>query len=122
MASKIRKGDQVVVITGAHKGTVGAVSKVLPEFNQIVIEGVNRVKRHMRPTPRMPEGGIIEKDRPIHVSNVALVDPSTGKPTRVRFQLDADGNKTRVAVKSGSVITGNPGNQPAPSETEADAG
>jgi large subunit ribosomal protein L24 len=104
MASKIKKGDKVVVIAGAHKGTVGTVARVLPEFSQVVIEGVNRVKRHMKPTPRLPEGGIVEKDRPIHVSNVALVDPSTNKPTRVRFQVDAQGKKSRVAVKSGSVI------------------
>lgn len=104
MASKIKKGDKVIVIAGAHKGSVGTVSRVLPEFNQVVIEGVNRVKRHMKPTPRMPEGGIIEKDRPIHVSNVALVDPKTEKATRVRFQKNADGTKVRVAVKSGSVI------------------
>ena len=104
MASKIKKGDKVVVISGAHKGTVGTVSKVIPEFSQVVVEGVNRVKRHMKPTPRMPEGGIVEKDRPIHVSNVALVDPKTEKATRVRFQVDESGKKSRVAVKSGSVI------------------
>jgi len=104
MASKIKKGDKVVVIAGAHKGTVGTVSRVLPEFSQVVIEGVNRVKRHMKPSPRQPEGGIVEKDRPIHVSNVALVDPQTEKATRVRFQVDAEGKKSRVAVKSGSVI------------------
>jgi len=115
MASKIRKGDQVVVIAGAAKGTTGTVSKVIPEFGQVVVEGVNRVKRHMKPTPRMPEGGIVEKDRPIHASNVALVDPTTGKPTRVRFEVDADGNKNRVAVKSGTVIAASkPGNQSAP--------
>jgi large subunit ribosomal protein L24 len=104
MASKIKKGDKVVVIAGAHKGTVGTVSRVLPEFDQVVVEGVNRVKRHMKPTPRAPEGGIIEKDRPIHASNVALVDPQTDKPTRVRFQQNDEGKKVRVAVKSGSVI------------------
>jgi len=104
MASKIKKGDKVVVISGAHKGTVGTVAKVIPEFDQVVVEGVNRVKRHMKPTPRMPEGGIAEKDRPIHASNVALVDPKTEKATRGRFQVDADGKKSRVAVKSGSVI------------------
>ena len=117
MASKIRKGDQVVVIAGAHKGTTGTVTKVIPEFSQVIVEGVNRVKRHQKPIPRLPEGGIIEKDRPIHVSNVALIDPSTGKPTRVRFQTDAEGKKTRVAVKSGDVIeAAKPGNQSAQSE------
>jgi len=103
MASKIRKGDKVVVIAGAHKGTVGTVSRVMPEFSQVVVEGVNRVKRHMKPTPRNPEGGIVEKDRPIHVSNVALVDPKTEKATRVRFKTGDDGKKVRVA-KSGEVI------------------
>jgi large subunit ribosomal protein L24 len=82
MASKIRKGDQVVVIAGAARGTQGTVTRVIPEFDQVVVEGVNRVKRHMKPSARMPEGGIVEKDRPIHASNVAVVDPSTGKPTR----------------------------------------
>jgi large subunit ribosomal protein L24 len=119
MAAKIRKGDQVVVIAGAHKGTTGTVSKVIPEFSQVIVEGVNRVKRHQKPIPRLPEGGIIEKDRPIHISNVALVDPSTGKPTRVRFQTDADGKKSRLA-KSGSVIEAakieKTGNQDAQSE------
>jgi large subunit ribosomal protein L24 len=103
MARKIKKGDKVVVIAGAHKGSTGTVTRVLPEFDQVVIEGVNRVKRHMKPSPRMPEGGIVEKDRPIHVSNVALVDPQTNKPTRVRFEVK-EGKKVRVAVKSGSVI------------------
>ena len=103
MASKIRKGDKVVVIAGANKGTVGTVSRVFPEFDKVIVEGVNRVKRHMKPTPRMPEGGIIEKDRPVHISNVALVDPSTDKPTRVKSG-EQDGKKVRIAVKSGTVI------------------
>lgn len=121
MARKIKKGDQVVVIAGANKGTVGTVSRVLPEFDQVVVEGVNRVKRHMKPNPRMPQGGIVEKDRPIHVSNVALVDPSTGKATRVRFQVDADGKKTRVAAKSGTVIESKTGNQSAQTQSETGA-
>jgi large subunit ribosomal protein L24 len=108
MARKIRKGDQVMVIAGAQKGTVGTVAKVLPEFDKVVVEGVNRVKRHMKPTPRMPEGGIVEKDRPIHISNVALVDPTTGKATRVRSAVQ-DGKKVRIAVKSGTVIPVNIG-------------
>jgi large subunit ribosomal protein L24 len=112
MAAKIKKGDNVVVIAGAAKGTTGIVTRVFPEFDKVVVDGVNRVKRHQKPTPRNPEGGIIEKDRPIHISNVALVDASTGKPTRVRFQIEADGTKNRVAVKSGNVIESpKPGNQ-----------
>jgi large subunit ribosomal protein L24 len=121
MASKIRKGDQVVVIAGAARGTQGVVARVIPEFDQVIVEGVNRVKRHVKPNARMPEGGIIEKDRPIHASNVAVVDPSTGKPTRVKFQ-EQDGKKVRVA-KSGTVIENKTtGNQAAQSQTEADAG
>jgi large subunit ribosomal protein L24 len=121
MASKIRKGDKVVVIAGAARGTQGTVTRVIPEFDQVVVEGVNRVKRHMKPSARMPEGGIVEKDRPIHASNVAVVDPTTGKPTRVKFQ-EQDGKKVRVA-KSGTVIENNAGNQAAQSsQTEADAG
>jgi len=112
MAAKIKKGDNVVVIAGAAKGTTGIVTRVFPEFDKVVVDGVNRVKRHQKPTPRNPEGGIIEKDRPIHISNVALVDASTGKPTRIRFQIEADGTKNRVAVKSGNVIESpKPGNQ-----------
>jgi large subunit ribosomal protein L24 len=103
MGLKIKKGDKVVVVAGAAKGTVGTVAKVIPEFSQVVVEGVNRVKRHMKPGPRNPEGGVVEKDRPIHASNVMLVDPSTGKPTRIRAG-EVDGKKVRLAVKSGQVI------------------
>ena len=106
MAAKIRKGDKVVIIAGAQKGTVGTVSRVFPEHGRVVVEGAARVKRHLKPTPRMPEGGIIEKDRPIHISNVALVDPSTGKATRVKSGVQ-DGKKVRIAVKSGTVIPAN---------------
>jgi large subunit ribosomal protein L24 len=120
MASKIKKGDQVIVIAGAAKGTVGTVAKVIPEFSQVIVDGVNRVKRHMKPSPRAPEGGIVEKDRPIHVSNVALVDPTTNKATRVRFEVGADGKKSRVAVKSGTVIAaGKPGSQSAQSGSDS---
>jgi large subunit ribosomal protein L24 len=103
MARKIRKGDSVVVIAGAHKGSTGTVARVLPERDQVVVEGVNHVRRHQKPTPRNPEGGIVEKDMPIHISNVMLVDPETQKPTRVRMQIE-DGKKVRVAVKSGKTI------------------
>jgi large subunit ribosomal protein L24 len=114
--AKIKKGDTVLVIAGAQKGTQGTVTRVLPEFNRVVVEGVSRVKRHQKPTPRNPEGGIVEKDRPIHISNVQLVDPSTGKGTRVRSQVQ-DGKKVRVAIKSGTVIADN-----RPAKTSAQAG
>ncbi len=106
MAAKIKKGDKVVVVTGANKGTVGTVTRVMPEFDKLVVEGVNRVKRHTRPTPQNPEGGILPKDMPIHRSNVMLVDPKDEKPTRVRMQQNAEGKKVRVAVKSGTVLDG----------------
>jgi large subunit ribosomal protein L24 len=103
MARKIRKGDTVVVISGAHKGSTGAVTRVVPERDQVVVEGVNRVRRHQKPTPRNPEGGVVEKDMPLHISNVMIADPDTQKPTRVRME-QRDGKKVRVAVKSGKVI------------------
>ena len=105
MGVKIKKGDQVIVIAGAHKGTVGEVKQVLPERDKLIVEGVNRVKRHTRPTPQNPEGGILEKDMPIHRSNVMVVDPETNKGTRLRAQI-TDGKKVRVAVKSGKVLDG----------------
>ena len=92
-----------MVIAGAHKGSTGSVARVLPETDKVVVEGVNRVRRHQKPTPRNPEGGIVEKDMPIHISNVMLVDPDTQKPTRVRSKVE-DGKKVRVAVKSGKTI------------------
>jgi large subunit ribosomal protein L24 len=101
--AKIKKGDKVVVIAGAAKDTVGVVTRVIPEYNRVIVEGVSRVKRHQKPTPKNPEGGIIEKDRPIHISNVQLVDPTTGKGTRVKSGVQ-DGKKVRLAVKSGTVI------------------
>lgn len=104
--AKIKKGDKVIVIAGAQRGTVGSVTRVFPERNRVIVEGVSRVKRHQKPTPRSPEGGIVEKDRPIHVSNVQLVDPTTGKGTRTRAG-EKDGKKVRVAVKSGTVIADN---------------
>ncbi len=104
MASRIKKGDQVIVVAGAHKGTVGVVSRVMPEADKLVVEGVNRVKRHTRPTAQKPEGAIVPKDMPVHRSNVMLVDPKTGKGTRVRMQRNDDGTKVRVAVKSGTVL------------------
>ena len=103
MGIRVKKDDQVVVIAGKDKGTKGRVLRVLREEDRVVIEGVNRVKRHTKPTPKNPSGGIIEKEAPIHISNVMLVDTKTDKPTRVRF-TEKDGKKVRVAVKSGATI------------------
>lgn len=101
MASKIKKGDTVVVITGSDKGKQGKVLRVLVDKNRVVVEGVNRLWKHVRPSQRYPQGGRIQKDAPIHVSNVQLLDPQSGKGTRVRFE-ERDGVKHRVAVKSGA--------------------
>ena len=104
MAAKIKKGDQVVVLTGKDKGRKGAVLKVLPSEGRVVVQGVNVVQRHTRPSQANPQGGIITKEATIHVSNVAHVD-SNGKPTRVGFKVEGD-KKVRVAKTTGEVING----------------
>jgi large subunit ribosomal protein L24 len=98
---RLRKGDLVVVISGDDKGKQGKISRVLPERNAVVIEGVNRVKRHVKSQPEKP-GGIMEIDAPIAASKVMPVDPQTGKPTRVKYQM-VEGKKSRVA-KSGAAL------------------
>jgi len=100
---KIRRGDRVIVRTGKNKGRVGEVLKVIPKENRVIVQGVNVVKRHRGPRPSLP-GGIDEREAPIHVSNVGIVDPQTNKPTRVGFKTLADGRKVRVAKRSGEVI------------------
>ena len=104
MGARIRKGDNVVVISGKDKGKTGKVTRVLVEENRVVIEGVNLVKRHSRPTPRNPSGGIVEREQAIHLSKVMPVDPKTGKGTRVRFKQLEGGRKIRIAAKSGEEI------------------
>ena len=103
MAARIRKGDTVVVISGKDKGKTGKIKQILAEEGRVVVEGVNMVKRHMRPTPRSPSGGILEREQPISASKVMPVDPKTGKGTRVRFQTLENGKKVRIA-KSGEEI------------------
>lgn len=100
---RVQRGDLVVVISGKFKGKQGRVRQVLVEDDKVIVEGINVVKRHMRPTPRAPEGGILEKEAPIWASKVMPVDPQTGKGTRVRINVDENGTKTRVA-KSGAEI------------------
>jgi len=102
-AAKIKKGDFVVVLAGKDKGKKGEVLKSLPTASRVVVQGVNVVKRHTRPS-QMSAGGIVEKEAPIHVSNVAHVDPKEGKPTRVGFKTLEDGRKVRVAKLSGEVL------------------
>lgn len=106
MAAKIKKGDYVVVISGNGKGQKGEVLKVFPKEERVVVKGIRMVKRHMRPTQANPDGGIQQFEAPIHVSNVAHLDPKDNKPTRVGFKTLKDGKKVRVAKKSGEVIDG----------------
>ena len=100
---KIRKGDQVVVITGRDRGKKGEVVRVLPSENRVVVQGVNMIKRHTRPSAGSP-GGIVEREAPIHVSNLAIEDPRDGAPSRVGFKVLEDGRKVRFAKRSGEVI------------------
>ena len=101
---RLQKGDNVIVIAGKDKGKKGKVMRLFNETDRVVVEGVNLVKRHMKPNPRMQQGGILEREQPLAASNVMLVDPSTGKGTRIKVKTDDKGNKIRVAVKSGTEI------------------
>lgn len=101
MARHIKTGDTVVVIAGRDKGKTGRVMRVLIDKDRVVVEGVNRVFKHVKPSQRNPQGGRIQKDAAIHVSNVMPVDPASGKGTRVKTEV-RDGQKHRVAVKSGT--------------------
>ena len=103
MKLKIKKGDKVVVITGRDKGKSGDVLRVLRMENRVIVQGVNKVKRHTRPGAGQP-GGIVEKEAAIHISNVAHVDPKSGKPTRVGYKFLEDGRKVRFAKRSGEVL------------------
>ena len=105
MSAKIKKGDRVIVLTGRDKGRQGAVLKVLPKESRVLVEGLNIVHRHTRPTQGDPQGGIKTKEAALHISNVAIVDPKSGEATRVGFKMDGD-KKVRVAKKSGEVIDG----------------
>ena len=104
MSARIRKGDTVVVISGKDAGKTGKVSRVLVDVDRVLVEGINLVKRHQKPTPRNPSGGILEREQPISACKVMPVDPKTGKGTRVRFKDLEGGKKVRVAAKSGEEI------------------
>jgi large subunit ribosomal protein L24 len=105
MAAKIRKGDKVVVLTGRDKGRTGEVVEVNPAAERALVRGVNLVKRHQRQTAQQ-QGGIISKELPVHLSNLAIADPTDGKPTRVGFKIGQDGRKVRIAKRSGADIDG----------------
>ena len=100
----VRTGDQVQVLSGNYKGAHGVVLRTIPAKDQVVVEGVNVRKRHQAPSQENPEGGIITFEAPIHVSNVMLIDPTSGEPSRFRTRVDDDGTKERIAVRSGNPI------------------
>jgi large subunit ribosomal protein L24 len=104
--AKIKKGDTVVVLAGKDKGKTGEVTSVRPKDSKVVVSGVNVAVRHRKPTQANPQGGLDRFEAPLHISNVALADPKSGKATRVRIETAKDGKKTRVAVKSGEKISG----------------
>ncbi len=104
-ALKIKKGDRVVVLSGKDKGKHGEVTKSMPKEGKVVVAGVNIITRHRKPSQANPQGGLERTEAPLHVSKVAIADPSTGRPTRVRFEV-RDGNKVRVAARSGETING----------------
>ncbi|HCC3013308.1 TPA: 50S ribosomal protein L24 [Listeria monocytogenes] len=99
----VKKGDKVKVITGKDKGKSGKVLAAFPKKDRVLIEGINMVKKHTKPSNIIPQGGILNVEAPIHVSNVMLIDPKTGEPTRVGYEVKGD-KKVRVAKKSGEVI------------------
>lgn len=101
---KIMKGDRVRVVRGNYRDMEGAVLEVLVDSGKVRVEGVNMRKKHSRPSQKNPEGGIITFEGPIDVSNVMLIDPATGEPSRVRMRIEEDGTKERISVKSGNPI------------------
>lgn len=102
---KIKKGDYVLVIAGKDKGKGGEVLKLLPRENRAIVQGINNIKRHQRQTPEQ-DGGIITREAPIHLSNLAFEDPKEGKPTRIGYKMLKDGRKVRFARRSGETIDG----------------
>lgn len=103
MKLKVKKGDTVVILAGKNKGARGEIIRVIPDDAKVVVQGLNMVKRHQKPTQGNP-GGIVPMEAPIHVSNVALIDPKSDKATKAGYKLGKDGVKTRVARKSGAAL------------------
>jgi large subunit ribosomal protein L24 len=101
---KIKKGDRVVVLSGKDRGKEGVVMRALPKEEKVIVEGVNVAKKHQRPTRMTMEGGNIDKDMPLHVSNVAIISPGDGKPTRVAYRFDDDGQKIRICRRTGAEL------------------
>ncbi|TVP86608.1 MAG: 50S ribosomal protein L24 [Alkalicoccus sp.] len=100
----VKKGDKVKIISGKDKGLEGKILEAYPTKSRVLVEGVNMVKKHAKPSQSNPQGGILNQEAPIHVSNVMVVDPSTNEPTRVGFKTDENGKKVRIAKKSGETL------------------
>ena len=100
----IRKNDTVIVLTGEDKGKTGKVLKVLVEKNRAIVEGINIVSKSAKPSAKNPQGGIVKQEAPVHISNLSLIDPKSGKPTRISVKKTDDGKKVRIAKKSGEEI------------------
>lgn len=98
------KNDTVKILTGKYSGKTGKVLKVFPDQNRLIVEGVNIIKKHTKPSQKNPQGGIIEKESSIHVSNVMVIDPKTNEPTRVGYKFLEDGTKVRISKKSGEML------------------
>ena len=105
MAMRIRKGDRVQVLSGKDRGKEGVVMRALPKEGKVIVEGVNVAKKHQRPTRMTMQGGIIDKDMPIDVSNVAVVSPGDGRPTRVGYRIDDNGQKVRICRRTGAELS-----------------
>lgn len=101
---KLKKGDEVIVTSGKNKGKKGTIIKIIPKTNKAIVSGVNLVKKHIKPT-QYKEGGIEQKELPLNISNVAFIDPKTGKATRIGYKILEDGTKVRIARKSGEIIS-----------------
>lgn len=99
-----KTGDKVIVIAGASKGKTGKIMKILEKESRVIVEGVNMIKKHQKPTQNNQTGGIIEREAPIHISNIMMVDSKTGKPTKIKIEIDKKGNKVRVSKKSNEKI------------------
>ncbi|MGY6502748.1 MAG: 50S ribosomal protein L24 [Acidimicrobiales bacterium] len=104
-AMKIKKGDRVVVLTGKDRGKEGVVSRALPAEGKVIVDGINVAKKHQKPTRSTMQGGIIDKDMPIPVSNVAVISPKDGKATRVGYKFDDAGNKIRICKRTGAELS-----------------
>ena len=119
MAARLRKGDNVVVISGKYKGKTGLISQVFSEDDKVIVAGLNVVKRHQKPNARNQQGGVIEKEMPFHASKVMPVDPKTGKGTRVNFKSDDKGNKVRLAKSGETLPNAKAGKKAAAAASEA---